>query len=324
MYKRPIDIQRDAAMCIELPKKCGKIEEMHDVNGHLYAIGTNGIYEIMLPDDIDPERINPNINPMCKEILDVGFAEPFVARIIGQVFAFLQILPKPVLHEMLVVAFNITMSVNQMVETLIDLSNQTTDIIKQIDLQNQHNQSISIRQVAGLEFKTKTFFLEGHKILKHILQILINASDIDKNMHFSELLKVTQNDNVKKIIEGNSEVTIEFIWQLRNAIEHPSNNNFIKTNNISISANNKITLPTWEWSYTSWTKNTKKSEQKTSLLDDLNLIINNLLVLTEDALACLALHKSYCFIPFELVCNPDSDRHRYTIQYLMSNMKTGH
>ena len=322
MNKKTIDIQRDAAMCFELPKKCGKIEELQDINGHLYAIGTTGIYEIVLPDDIDPERTNPNIKPMCKEILDVGFSEPFVARIIGQVFEFLQILPQSVSHKMLITAFDITMSINQMAEILIDLTDQTTNIIKQIDLRNQLNQTVHISQVSSLELKTKAFILEGHKILKQILQLLLSASDIDKYMLFSKLSEITQNDNVKKIIEGHSEPTIEFIWELRNAIEHPSNNNFIKVNNICVSANNKITPPTWEWSFLSWTKNTKKSEQKTSLLDDLNIIIHNLLVLTEDALLCLALHKAYCFIPFEIAYNSNSDKHRYTIKYVFPSIKT--
>ena len=38
MDKRPIDIQREAAIHIKLPQNCGKIEEMRNIDEHLYAI----------------------------------------------------------------------------------------------------------------------------------------------------------------------------------------------------------------------------------------------------------------------------------------------
>ena len=324
MDKRPIDIQREAAIHIKLPQNYGKIEEMHNIDEHLYAIAEYGIFEIILPDTIDPERTNPEIKPMVKEILNVGFSEPFVSRILGQVFEFSQILPQPALHEMLVIAFNILMSIDQMVETLIDLKEQTVSIIEKIDMHNNFNNSVRVSQISGLEFKSKAFLLEAHKVLKQVLQLLIKASNINNCDNFSKLVKITKNNNVKNIIEAHRKTTLEFIWEIRNAVEHTSDRKFIKINNISISVNNKITPPTWIWSYSSWENKTIKSKDNSSLLDDMDVIISNLLTLTEDALLCLALEKAYEIIPFEIEYKQNSEKCRYKVKYIIPNIKKDH
>lgn len=319
MTKSPIDIQRDAAFRIDLPADCGGIKELKVINEHMYAIGANAIYEIILPDSIDPERTNPNVKGINRRILDIGLDSPIVARLLGQTFEFSQIMPQEKLHKITLKAFELIPPMYQMATILISTYNELDEIVTDYNKKNKTEQFVSISQISNLESSVRTFFLEAHKVLKSILELLNMTSGGEKTKNFTELAKDSNDSNVISIINGYYASTLDVIWNLRNSIEHPSPNRFVKINNVTISANNKITEPTWEHAYESWdNKKVVKTDKAYSLIGDMDVLFTNMQRLIEDTLLCVSLSVAYCIISFEIEVNEkDETKPRYSIKYCL-------
>jgi len=82
--KRAIDRKREAAGTIEICDADDKtpIREAISVSKNLYAITDKGIYLMLLADNIDPERTNIGVPNIHKKVLDHGFENYIVGRIL--------------------------------------------------------------------------------------------------------------------------------------------------------------------------------------------------------------------------------------------------
>ena len=78
---RPIDRQRNAAGSIEIAGP-GVTREAIGIGSKLYVFKDEAIYSVMLADQIDPGRTNPNLTPVQQHEYSVGLASPLVGRTI--------------------------------------------------------------------------------------------------------------------------------------------------------------------------------------------------------------------------------------------------
>jgi hypothetical protein len=72
--RRPIDILRDSGgrMEVSTPEDQSDIVSMCEINGSIHVIKRQGIYKIILPDEIDPKRTNPVLPTTQQQILAYG------------------------------------------------------------------------------------------------------------------------------------------------------------------------------------------------------------------------------------------------------------
>ncbi len=81
--KHPIDIQRDAAITLQIggdDKSAAR--EFLSTADSLYIIKEIGIFKVQLADDIDPGRTNPNIPNLSQQVLAAGYDNEIVARVL--------------------------------------------------------------------------------------------------------------------------------------------------------------------------------------------------------------------------------------------------
>lgn len=80
---RPIDRIRDAAFQMQVgTEQDGRIVDMIAIHEKLYVVKTGAIYSFLLADKIDPERQNPKIPNAQQKELPIGSDDAVVARIL--------------------------------------------------------------------------------------------------------------------------------------------------------------------------------------------------------------------------------------------------
>ncbi len=80
--KRPIDRRREAAMSVEVGTDGDNspITGMITIGSTLYIVKSSGIYELRLADEIDPQRVNPNIPNTQRRVLRLGSDSELVGK----------------------------------------------------------------------------------------------------------------------------------------------------------------------------------------------------------------------------------------------------
>ncbi|MEJ0084990.1 MAG: hypothetical protein WDO72_04880 [Pseudomonadota bacterium] len=81
--KRPIDIQRDAAITLQIGgNDKSPTREFLSTGNCLYIIKDTSVFKVQLADDIDPGRTNPAVPNLSQQILTAGYENEIVARIL--------------------------------------------------------------------------------------------------------------------------------------------------------------------------------------------------------------------------------------------------
>ena len=80
--KKPVDLIRDGGGSIDIgTPEDGAIMEMENIAGRLLVIKERSVYELIMADDIDPKRENPNLTPMSHRlVVDLGTKSEIFSR----------------------------------------------------------------------------------------------------------------------------------------------------------------------------------------------------------------------------------------------------
>src|SRR4051812_42999973 len=78
--KRPIDHLRESALSMEVGESDSPITGFVKIGGRLHIVTTRAIYRIMLADEIDPDRTNPDVPNSQQKVLDYGSDSEFVGK----------------------------------------------------------------------------------------------------------------------------------------------------------------------------------------------------------------------------------------------------
>lgn len=75
---------RDAAISVELKSGTGPITAMCPLDGLMEIYKRDATFQLRSPENIDPDRTNPNAVSTVAQTADVGSANPVVARVLLQ------------------------------------------------------------------------------------------------------------------------------------------------------------------------------------------------------------------------------------------------
>jgi len=333
----PINIKRDAAISFSMPEG-GAIKGVIDAGGYLCTVGEDAIYKITLADVIDPDRTNIKTKSTTTQTLNIGMNDFLVSRIIGQ----LQSLPTTFVGEedlkvMNEVCLEILIKMKSIRDTIIDIQNEFAekeDSFNKENTQTQNKDSINdIRQIGNLTTRVTGFFTEGNKILKDILKILNLIFDADeRGKNFTQIKEIHDKGNefqdefISEIL-GHHMESIDFIWNIRNSIEHNNEGKLLfRVTNISTDIDNKLTPPTIRYVYKPWSSDYKESEGEEPLLNLMCYQFQILLAIVEDIIAhvvCFKIEKFGSPLPYTVTLDDSPGAaFRYTVEWQLPSSQS--
>lgn len=250
--KRPIDIQRNAAIALRIGGNDRSPAMEFLSTGHsLYVIKGEGVYKIQLADDIDPARTNPNIPNVNQEVLPAGYNNEIVARILltakylfdeknNTVTAFVASL----FEECLVMtrhALELDAIIRSIEENIIECENASAMTLSCSDL--------LIPSLSNKDNKVHHILSKADKIRDTILAVCYMAflPDVKHRAKLADLENEIKH-NIKSDIQTYAlweaiANYLRLIRNARNASEHPRDGQKVVVSDFSINVDGKIQSP---------------------------------------------------------------------------------
>jgi hypothetical protein len=236
--KRPIDALRDSAKSgrIGSDGDDSAISDMIPIGDTLYIIKERGIYGVQLADQIDPQRTNASIPDTQQKILAVGSGDPFVARTLltAQTLFDDKLLPAP---------FDKEKGLRRVLELVKDLDALETIRCELETAEAQARGACEAQQASGmltlpsiknLDARCDAFAQKaGHivSILEAITRLFytneLNSKWIDSLTGLAGERYGADSPFAHYMSEARP--FLLFVLDMRNMIEHPKNEKYIKT-----------------------------------------------------------------------------------------------
>lgn len=249
---------RDEAGSIELREGTGPIVSMCPCDGFLEIYKQDTTFRFQTPEDIDPERTNPNA-PFAAAVTDsVGSANPIIARVLLQGREIVQtalfvdpvdkqavILTLHQIKEALVACYKASIAVESGVE----------NVIKQLGangLQSAGRGRVlpSVPQVADLENHTTQFLISAKRTIKSICDLVplfvqLDRSDSNFDHLGNRLARILGEVDPLTIFVREYANVSRYLIELRNSQEHPRPEKTTRIENFRIQADGSLREPVW-------------------------------------------------------------------------------
>lgn len=306
--KRRIDVLRESSGSAEIgTNEEGQIVEMFELKDKLIIIKEKAIYEFMLADSVDPNRLNPDLPKNFQRlIINQGTDSEIVSRtfLTAKKMITPQFLPEFIQTESILFLT---------LELLEELSELNTEIKDYLDIEKKvlaeykagtkRGKSFTIPSITNIQTRCKTIFQKAdhlEQIMIDIIKLFYPNDNLSKQSHipmFYEKVKERygENDHFTLFLKDSLD-HFEVIRAIRNCLDHRLSN--IKIFNFELHITSSVITPTIEIDY----KGTKLERQSLSeLLSDIN---NNFVSIFESMLAFL--------------CDKNSkkDLLKYTVSYI--------
>lgn len=219
----------------------------------LYAITNKAIYLIKLADEIDPKRTNPNIPNLQKKVLNHGLDN----EVIGSILLTAKILfdknrlnPTFNCHAALSISFELTKLLTEMQDIHIDLAKDIDNIVKQ-GLGAGGDRSLKLPSTQKLETRVDVFIKKADQVRNNImacLKLLYNSGrnkKIIENIYSDIVAKHGMQSGLAQFVNSIVPV-LKFIRNLRNAIEHPEDDNYILVKDFILEFDGTVFSPSIE------------------------------------------------------------------------------
>lgn len=201
MEKRPIDKIRDAAgsFKLEMDSDDGGIAEMFPLNDGLLMVTRKGLYESKFADQIDPERVNPQIPPnLQRKILPVGTESELVGRtLLTAKGLFVQkFLPASVdAKKAMSLTFEALKDLVEMDRGCKDYqASEKAEIEKRASCRPTPG-SFVLPSITDIEVRCKTFFQRGDHVQQALWDIVrVFYPSIRGKYHFEKLLELAEKE----------------------------------------------------------------------------------------------------------------------------------
>lgn len=318
--KRLIDKIRESGGCADIgTEEDGAIVGMKNIGDRLLIIKERSIYEMILADKIDPDRININLPPSIHRlIIDKGTESETVSR----TFMTAQILFKPEY-------FSNSIDCDKILSLTIDMLSEISLLEKEIEDYNiKENKAVieyekrkkikvafKLPSIVNLESSCKTIFQKADHIEQTLMDIITRFypnQSLTKQSHFPKfhcilISKCGDNDGFVEFIQNNL-YFMRVIRELRNGLDHR-----LKTVNVKdfeIQKDGEILSPTIELNH----KEVKLD--RISLKEFLKITKNNLISIIETMFAYLAGYNVKTDgIPYQLKEIPEEKRQNKFVKY---------
>jgi hypothetical protein len=289
--RRPIDITRDSGGHIKIgpPESTSPITEMCELGGFLCAIKTDGIYEIKLPDQVDPHRINPALPKSQRQVLAYGSDCEIVVRTLLTANA----LFKP---EYLGSTFDRKQALDlafSALRDLISMHEMATSLEAaqaEAKVQMTEGGTLFVPSVPDIIGRCKAFIQKADHAYRELLKIAeLFYGDLGSK-HVDRLTKLAENRHAKDagLVRFLKKVGpfLQFVRRARNCVEHPKENQRIIVEDFTLSAVGTIVPPTIE------VIDIEKPHPQIGVLDFMKAVTDRLSQIFEVMIASLCGHNT--------------------------------
>ena len=253
--KRAIDRKREAAITIELcdPDDKTHAREMFSAAGNLYMITDKGIYQTRLADDIDPGRTNINVGNAHQKILEHGFENEIIGRIL---LLALRLFDKKHLEQgfdcegAITAAFEATKLLTEMRDAASAVK-ADIDAIMERGLLPDTGKSQNIPTTKNLQTRIKAYVHKVDQvrdIITGMFKLIYGTEDGKKvleNIEAAIIAKHGENSDLGNFF-GMIKPTLVFTRNIRNAVEHPKDGQRFIILDFNPNPDNTVDPPTVE------------------------------------------------------------------------------
>ncbi len=253
--KRAIDRKREAAVTIELcdPDDKTHAREMFSVSGGLYMITDKGIYLTRLADDIDPGRTNMAVGNAHKKILEHGFENETIGRILLlalRLFDKKHLEPNFDCDGAIAAAFEATKLLIEM-QDAASLLKTDIDLILERGLLPDTGRSQNIPTIKSLDTRINTYAHKADQvrdIITGMFKLIYgteNGKKVLENIEAAIVAKHGESSDLGNFF-GMIKPTLIFTRNIRNAVVHPKNDQRFIILDFNPNPDNTVDPPTVE------------------------------------------------------------------------------
>lgn len=292
--------------------------EFIKLGDELAAVLGKGIFEVILPDDVDPKRTNLAIQPANQRLLAYGSDDEFVSRILLTV--------KSLIHEqhlacvddgaMMLLAFQCLQDLVSARETLDRLIKDQSAAEAVFQTRNQGSELPSIPDI---KTRCEGFVSGLRHALGHLneMVIMLAGEGVKKRNWMETVVAMLKAGNVIAPASAlHWDAVTKFVnsvSELRNVVEHPKDDYQLKCLDYRLGMDNKITPPTIELVHAQHAFGPAAADQA------MNELLNSFVIVCEDTIAGLCALKvnseeSKGLRRFVLPL-PDKDRRNKFVRY---------
>jgi hypothetical protein len=252
--KSALDRQRESAITLEVggDDDNSQIREFLSLSHALFTITDLAVYRVLLADDIDPERTNPNIPNQSQKIIASGYNDPIVAKILltaKYLFNENNTTSAPLLDEFFKAVIDLTKHVLELQKMVNELKDEISEKESFVKNTKQKPNGYSLPSITDLKTKVHNILVKTDKAKDAILMLykihfLPNEVNKPKLEKYTEALKKLSNidDEVLKVWE-EKKIFLDLIRNARNSSEHPKPNQQVLLNDFTMQADGLITPP---------------------------------------------------------------------------------
>lgn len=250
--KTKIDLLRDSAGSFNLntPDDESEISKMFSVDDRLLIIKGEGVYEIKLADQIDPERQNASTPNTIQKIIPFGTNHPWVGRILltaHRLFKtdFLQ--DHINCDEMMIHIINIIEDISALYELVDKYNEEEKNTIKNHDLRIKEDRTFILPTIRNVEVRCNEYLQKYDHSLSELFTIVKKFyPDVNKGGWDSLQKKIEGEpkdiDNFIDFLTGALPL-LHMIRNARNCVEHPKDHQRLVVKNFSLDSKNNLLPP---------------------------------------------------------------------------------
>jgi len=253
--KRPIDRQRDSAFSMSVGEEGdGPSRDSLPIGHKMYLLMDRAIYSIVLADNIDPARTNPNIRHMQQKAYDIGTQSELVGRtLLAAKYLFKdgmldQRFDKDRIFLIVLDFFEEVLGLSKIFESFVEEMKRP---VASANERQQQGSSVLLPSVPDLKGKVKAFVQRAEHGVQSLLALCKVFYDLPPNKsNFDGLFAVASvRDDLEpfllQILEGIVRYA-KFLRNCRHCVEHPHPHQRIVITNFILNANNEVWPPVLE------------------------------------------------------------------------------
>ena len=255
--KRPLDKLRDSAlqMTIGTSDDRSRITGTITVGGTLYVVKENGIYEIKLADQIDPERTNANVQNTNQQVLNYGSESEWIGRTLMTADTMLNktFLSKRIdVDRALSLVFQAIKELASMQDITVKFLRDEAEAAATLEQVETDRRSLSMPAKSDVETICKSFIQKADHALQRLFEVVkvFYGDKVGKQRFKSfaaHLLDEHGSEDHFTEFLNDALPFVQFVRRSRNCVEHTlQGRQQVLVTDFVINADGKINPPTIE------------------------------------------------------------------------------
>lgn len=254
---RPIDRFRDGAFQMDVGDADDQsgVRGLVEVGGRLLVVKEKGIYVVIQPDDVDPQRTNPALPRAQRRELNYGSDDPYVGRVLltaVELFKKDRVVSECKPEAAVELAFELLKDLIAMREMYQDLDRVQLLAESKMSNDSSGTGNIVLPSIPDIQARVELFLLKARHAVGVLndIAVLFFGDKIKKKKWLEALLEVVAKREGDKnpfatFLSNNGWVLLR-VMAMRNAIEHPKPTHKVVVRNFEHGQGHGISSPTVE------------------------------------------------------------------------------